>query len=255
MRRSKEALLGYYFIIWGTLAMPTYSDNPDDRQLGNGITLGVALVTVGGVLMGYGSTEAHGKHALIWSNSWFASGSVMLIVGIAITGIAAAAIVSHWVHLRQNPPTEEASTSRDPVTPIYIRISNEDFSEISAVRCVFSLQATVINLTDKDITLSDLKLQCSPGKTRLQAAPLADEALQLVAIRIKEMKDRHRSDLLTEPLAIPGNATVSGWFEPRSSVKQPGCCRPACTLSAVDNSGNIYKLEIAGRPKQVFRLS
>jgi hypothetical protein len=223
----------------------------DNKYRDGGITaIGIALITIGGVLMSNGNSESQGTQSLVWANSWFASGCASLLLGIAIIALSAWTLALRWKRSRW-PRLPLANTRRSglPAMPLLIKFVDEEWSPVREGICVFALRFTIINLTQTSINLTACILDSRASSQRL---PAAGETLNAVSASIARMEREHHSDLLAGPVVVPGLKTASGWLVAwgTTPLSEPG--RPACVFSAVDNCGNSYELSIDARPQRRY---
>ena len=225
----------------------SYKSN-DSKDRDNGAaTISLALITVGGVLMGYGGSENLGTHSLIWANTWFASGCAAVTLG-AMMAVKTRTLIRRWKSRQPRIPLDPVPSSGLPETPLRIRVLDEEWSQIDRFNCVFALKIAITNLTERPIILTSRSLHSNLAKASTPW-PIADEAWASVA----QMRHNHEADQLAEHVTLPALETVSGWLVAWGTMRLPRYSRPACTFCAIDNLGNSYELDIAARPQRRYR--
>jgi hypothetical protein len=229
---------------------------PDDDKNSSSsiIGVGVALVTIGSMLMGYGGSEKHAVQALIWENSWFASGCASVVVGVTMVGVSAVTLILRRKRSRSpGPPPETVPHSALSEAPLRITILEEEWFPVNIYICTFALKIAMTNLTERPINLTQYSLQSNHGKTSAQRLSIAGDAWDAVMASIAQIKQNHAADLLTEDATVPMLNTISGWFVAWGFMHPPGSGRPACTFRTVDNLGNSYEFDITARLQRRYR--
>jgi hypothetical protein len=186
------------------------------------MTGGIALATIGGVLMGVRAVEATGPDLSVWHNSWFIGGSLFVALGIVLT------IAGVILRLRRRQPAgpvppEAGSGYREALSdgkaaPLSVRLTGrEKWLLVGDTKWAFAVEGFAVNV-------SDVKEQ----KTRL-AATLG-------------------AGLFDGPVEIAKGSSITTWLIASAYVPIPEGGRPACTVTFRDSLDNRYPRVIAARP-------
>jgi len=226
------------------------SDSGDEEGRGGGgaTAVGAAMATIGGILISHGDSENHGTHLLVWLNLWFAAGCALLALGTATVGVSLLMLILRWVRSRKRGSAAELAHSYE--SPLRAVVVDEELLELREGFCVFALKVDVTNLTEGLVNLIIFNLDAKSGG---KIAPISSAAWNDISDKMTQMKQKHASDLLAGPMALPSLNRIGGWLVSYGTVPIAEGGRPACTLSAVDDRGDSYEWLFAARPQQRYK--
>lgn len=137
---------------------------------------GVALATIGGVLMGVGASESAGSGHLIWANPWFAGGCALVAWGVVlvlrmvipvILGARRRRIPTIGKTVEQRialPPgfgrglgalVPQSRPIQPPEpSPLQLKLVDEDWRLVGERVWVAALKVRMVNIIDKPIELT-----------------------------------------------------------------------------------------------------
>jgi hypothetical protein len=219
---------------------------------------GVALATIGGVLMGVGASQPAGSHYDVWSSRWFDGGCALVACGVLV--VVSALMVSWWRSRRRRAPAVRhdrgsgaLSPDHEPPTasPLPLRLVDENWQLFYSAVWVFGLAVCATNLMDKPIILARYQLQSRTGVA--QRPPLAQVVWDSVNAAKAHLSSDHQGELFAGEITVPPGGSVTRWYIDTAYVPLPDGGRPHCTFQIRDILDNAYELEIPARPPRIYR--
>jgi hypothetical protein len=243
---------------------------------------GVALATIGGVLMGVGATENAGSGHTVWSNPWFDVGCALVACGLVLVVVA---LIASWRRSRQHDELDDFEgldepTIREtveqgiplprglgrglgalipepppppPSSPLDLRLVDESWRLVYGVIWVFGLAIRVTNLTEKPVILTQYWV--SPHSGAGPRPPLDPKVWESVNASLKQLKTDHESELFDKEMkeiTVPPLGSITRWYVHTSYIPLPDGGRPRCTFGMKDTLDNQYRLEVPARAPETY---
>src|ERR1022692_464317 len=129
---------------------------------------GVALATIGGVVMGVGAGQHGGSHQAVWMNVWFDSGCAFILIGVLLVVGALIPRLRGFRNLHrlwrgQSPRAipDAANGEDDPLLlrPLELEVADESWHLHFGTVWVLGLAVCVTNVTSSPIILAGYALQ------------------------------------------------------------------------------------------------
>jgi hypothetical protein len=238
---------------------------------------GVALATIGGVLMGLGVSENSSSGHLIWANPWFATGCVLLVCGIGLVLWMLTPVVLAAQRRRKRLPTVRETVKQgiphrpglgrglgalipdtpvaepEPATPnpLRLKLVDETWRLVYNAVWVMGIEICITSRTDKPIILTQYYLQPHPGVG--PRPPLADKVWTSVNALLRELKAEHASAIFDNEITVPPLGSVTRWIIHTAYIPAQGG-RPRCTFGVKDTLDNLYKFDIAARAANTYHI-
>jgi len=249
---------------------------------------GVALATIGGVLMGVGVAENDGSRHTVWSSSWFDVGCALVALGLVLV---VGALITSWRSSRQRDEPDDwddddglvyldesgEPTIREhveqgiplrpglgrglgallsdspPPSPLHLKLVDENWRLIYGIIWVFGLAIRVTNLTEKPVILTQYWL--APHSGEGPRPPLDPKVWEAVNAWLTQLKSDHESELFDmemKEVTVPPLGHVTRWYIHTSYIPIPDGGRPRCTFGMKDALDNQYRLEIPARAPETY---
>jgi hypothetical protein len=218
------------------------------------MTGGIALATIGGVLMGVRAVEATGPDLSVWHNSWFIGGSLFVALGIVLT-IAGVILRLRRRQAASPVPPEAGPGYREALSdgkaaPLSVRLTGrEKWLLVGDTKWVFAVEGFAVNVSDQAVSLIEITARTADHDRR---GPVADAVLA----GVKEQKTRLAATLGAElfdgPVEIAKGSSITTWLIASAYAPIPEGGRPACTVTFRDSLDNRYPRVIAARPAGTY---
>jgi hypothetical protein len=196
---------------------------------------GVALATIGGVLMDVGSTQADSSHQDAWSSPWFDGGCMLVTCGVVLVAFA---LIASW----RRTPTP---------SPLLLRIVKEDWRLFSSAVWVLGLAVSATNFTNESIILTNYYLQCGPNMA--ERSPITQAVWDRANTLKIALSSDHAAELFAGEITVPPAGSITRWHVDTVYVPLPHGGRPHCTFQVKDTLGNTYELDIPARLPKTYR--
>jgi hypothetical protein len=241
---------------------------------------GVALATIGGVLMGVGASENSGSGRNIWSNPWFATGCALVVCGVGLVLWMVFPAVLRAAQRRERRPTirehvEQGiplppglgrglgalipeSTPEPPPqpSPLQLKVIDDDWRLVGERVWVIGLKVRMINITDEPIELSRYYLYTDDldvDDTGATFPAVTDEMWDTIDSEEQRLRAAHVRDAFTPSAVIRPFTTMTKWYFGEAAVPIPERGRPWCKLRVKDTLGNAYHLTVPARPAKTYQ--
>jgi hypothetical protein len=226
---------------------------------------GVALATIGGVLMGVGATDNAGSRHSVWSNVWFDGGCALVVCGLVLV---LGAMITSWRRSRHRddvvppgrtqplgvglgPLLPDEPPPSTPPSPLHLTLIDESWRLIYNAVWVFGLAVRVTNLTEKPIILTEY--YAWPNSGTVLRPPLDPKVWADVNASKKRLQDEHAQEMFGGELTLLPQASEMRWLVGTSYVPIPDGGRPRCTFAIKDVLSNLYKLDIPARAPETYQ--
>jgi hypothetical protein len=243
---------------------------------------GVALATIGGVLMGVGASENSGSGHLIWGNPWFAAGCALVVCGAGLVLWMISPAVLRAVKRRKRVPTIREHVEQgipfppglgrglgalipDPVllaepppqpSPLQLKVVEDDWRLVGEMVWVIGLKVRMTNITDDPIEVSRYYLYTDDldvDDTGATFPAVPDKMWDMIGKEERRLKAAHLQDDFWRDIVVLPLATVTEWFFGEAAVPVPERGRPWCKLRVKDTLGNAYHLTVPARPAKTYQ--
>src|ERR1022692_941465 len=186
---------------------------------------GVALATIGGVVMGVGANQQAGSHQAVWMNAWFDGGCALILIGVLLVagnliprfrGYRDRRRLSCGPNARELPGAEGADESLTP-SPLVLEVADDTLLLHFGTVWVLGLAVRITNISDKPIILAGYSLQSRSGiDTRPPLAVQVWDSVNNCKVRLRQV---HADEMFADVMAIaPHDRRVAGGnFAPRLS--------------------------------------
>lgn len=243
---------------------------------------GVALATIGGVLMGVGASENGGSGHLIWSNPWFATGCALVACGAVLVLWMVSPAVLRAIKRRKRGPTirehieqgipfprglgrglgalipEPVQLAEPPpqASPLQLKVVGDDWRLVGEKVWVIGLKVRMLNTTDDPIELSRYYLYTDDldvDDTGATFPAVSDEVWNTIDTEIQSLRAAHLRDAFTSSIVVRPLTTMTKWYFGEAAVPIPERGRPWCKLRIKDTLGNAYHLTVPARPAKTYQ--
>lgn len=241
---------------------------------------GVALATIGGVLMGIGASENSGSRQVIWIDPWFAGGCALVACGVVlVVGLLSQVAVRAKRRSRRGPTIRELAEQHEPLppvlgvglgalipdtrpdqprepNPIALKLVDEDWRLVGGCVWVAGLKVRMVNVTDEPIELTHYYVYTTDltvDDTLAGFPEVSDGLWDAIGDAEAHLEAVHKGEIYTpKTLVLPLKASTA-WFIGVMGVPIPEQGRPWCKLRIKDSLGNAHELVIQARPAKTYQ--
>ena len=259
-------------------SLPLVASSQTDTLIGGG----VALATIGGVLMGVGASENSASRSSIWANPWFATGCALVACGAILVLWMLSPVVLRARRRSKREPTIREAVERgiphppglgrglgalipDSVllpgppqpNPLQLKLVDEGWRLVGEKVWVAGLEVRMVNIVEQPIELTRYYLYTSDIKVDDTGAEfpdgITDGMWDAIGKAEQQLKREHRGEIFTKGITVSPLTPLTTWYIGIAAVPLPERGRPWCKLRIKDSMGNAHELVIPARPARTYQ--